>query len=151
MTRVQTPMSGHIHPDDMSLNKTVGLYQLQVTGGVMLYLPPHSDLPRGGKQKETFPLGESIKNHINIRDVYQSKSWTSMSSALLILSLSAVSEAVDLTALTALFFVFFFSNQYLKGNQLERLTSVGWDSQLQLNGFWWTSRETDVRRYCTEV
>lgn len=70
----------------------------------MLYLTPHSDLPQGRdkakkKKKWSLSLGGSIKNHINIHDVYQSKSQTSVSPALLILSLSAVSEAVDLTAL----------------------------------------------------
>lgn len=97
MTRVKTPMSGRIHPDEVSLNKTLGPYQLRVRwGGGGYAKTPHSDLPRGGMQKTDFPLRGSIKKYINIHDVYQSKSWTSMSSAMLILSLIAVFEAVDI-------------------------------------------------------
>ena len=60
VARVQTPMSGHIHPDEVSLNKTLSPYQLRVRwaggkGGVTLHPTPHSDLPRGARQKETFP------------------------------------------------------------------------------------------------
>lgn len=69
--------------------------------------------PQRGKAKRDFPLRGSIKNYINIHDVYQSKSWTSMSSALLILSLRL--------------WIWMFSKHLKKENQLERLTSVGKD------------------------
>ena len=45
-------------------------------GGVMLSVTQRSCLPRGGRSKNSLSLEGSIKNHINIHDVYQSKSRT---------------------------------------------------------------------------
>lgn len=105
MTGVQTPMSGRIHPDEVSLNKTVGPYQLRVRwGGYAVSDPALWPPQRDGKEK-SFSLEGSIKNHINIHDVYQSKSGSSVCSASLILSLSAVLEKLWICkALTALLF-----------------------------------------------
>ena len=72
-------------------------------GGLCCIWPCTLTSPQGCSKK-SLSLGGSIKNYINIHDVYQSKSRTSMSSTLLIPSLSAVFESVDLNVLTTLLF-----------------------------------------------
>lgn len=59
-------MSGHIHPVQVLLNKTLGPYQLWVRWWVMLCVTPHSDLPRWDaveKKRETFPGGINKELH----------------------------------------------------------------------------------------
>lgn len=84
-------------------------------GFVLLYVAPCFDLPRegGGADLKRLSLGGSIKNHINIHDVYQSKSWISMYFTLLIVSQSRL----------------LWFGEY----HLERLTSVGRDLELLLS------------------
>lgn len=147
MTGVQTPMSGRIHPDEVSLNKTVGPYQLRVRWGGYAVSDPALWPPQRDGREKSFSLEGSIKNHINIHDVYQSKSGSGVCSASLILSLSAVLEKLWICkALTALLFFFFlFQKPIYQGNQLERLTSVGSDRQLQPSGSEEWERERRAR------
>lgn len=114
-------MSGRIYPNEVSLHR-LSPHQISMSwrrGSRRLW--PRTPRSREGWSKTSFSLEGSIKNHINIHDVYQSKSGTSVSSALLIASLRAAFEGLDWNAL----------HWQPLGNRLRRLTSVGLCSPLQ--------------------